>query len=63
VIFYHSPEQQKAAEEAKARHQKEFRQPIVTDIVEAQPFYRAEEYHQQYLEKRGLSSCHISTPH
>jgi len=62
VIFYHSPEQQKAAEDAKARHQKDSRNPIVTEIIESRPFYRAEEYHQQYLEKRGLSSCHISTP-
>ena len=62
VIFYHSPEQQKAAEDAKARHQKDSRNPIVTEIIESRPFYRAEEYHQQFLEKRGLSSCHISTP-
>ena len=33
--------------------------PIVTEIVPAQTFWRAEEYHQQYLEKRGLSHCHI----
>jgi peptide-methionine (S)-S-oxide reductase len=61
VIFYHSPAQQveatasKAALEAAGR----YRRPIVTQIVPAGPFYRAEEYHQQYLEKRGLSSCHI----
>jgi peptide-methionine (S)-S-oxide reductase len=61
VIFYHTPEQQAAAEAsrdaeaASGRH----RRRIVTVIEPAQTFYRAEEYHQQYLEKRGLSSCHI----
>jgi peptide-methionine (S)-S-oxide reductase len=61
VIFYHSPEQQAEAEasreaEAASGHH---RRPIVTVIEPAQTFYRAEEYHQQYLEKRGLSSCRI----
>ena len=61
VIFFHSPEQQVAAvasrdaEAASGRHLR----PIVTVIEPARTFYRAEEYHQQYLEKRGLSSCHI----
>ncbi len=55
AIFYHDPEQQTAARisqeklEASGRHQS----PIVTEIVPATTFYRAEEYHQQYLEKRG----------
>ena len=35
------------------------RRPIVTQIMPAQTFYRAEDYHQQYLEKRGLSTCKI----
>jgi len=59
VIFYHSPEQQAEAEASKlaleASHR--FRRPIVTQIVPAAPFYRAEEYHQRYLEKRGLATC------
>jgi peptide-methionine (S)-S-oxide reductase len=61
VIFYHTPEQQAAAEASKAALERSgrYRRPIVTQIVPAQTFYRAEEYHQQYLEKRGLSTCRI----
>lgn len=61
VIFYHTPEQQVAAEASKQKQEASgrFRRPIVTQIVPAAPFYRAEEYHQQYLAKRGRSSCHI----
>jgi peptide-methionine (S)-S-oxide reductase len=39
--------------------EKRFSKPIVTHVVPAQSFWRAEEYHQKYLEKRGLASCHI----
>jgi peptide-methionine (S)-S-oxide reductase len=61
VIFYHTPEQRLAAEESKAEQEKNrrFRRPIVTQIEPAPKFYRAEEYHQRYLEKRGLSHCSI----
>src|SRR3982750_1883203 len=61
VIFYHSPEQQAAAEASKARLEKSgrFKNPIVTFIQPAPRFYRAEEYHQRYLEKRGLAHCAI----
>jgi len=61
VIFYHTPEQQAEAEASKAAlaASGKYRKPIVTQIVPAEAFYRAEEYHQQYLEKRGLSTCHI----
>jgi peptide-methionine (S)-S-oxide reductase len=61
VIFTHSPEQEAAAKASLAAlgAEKRFRRPIVTQIVPAGPFYRAEEYHQQYLEKRGLASCHL----
>jgi peptide-methionine (S)-S-oxide reductase len=61
AIYYHSPEQQAAAEASKQRLTDEgrFRRPIVTEITPAATFWKAEEYHQQYLEKRGLSTCHI----
>ena len=61
VVFYHSPEQQQQAESSKQKLEQSgrFRKPVVTQIVPAQTFYRAEDYHQQYLAKRGLSHCHI----
>jgi len=59
AIFFHSPEQQQAAEASKAAAKERISRPIVTEISEASTFYRAEEYHQQYLEKRGLGSCHL----
>lgn len=61
VIFYHTPEQREAAEASKAALEQsgKWKRPIVTQIVPAEPFYRAEDYHQQYLAKRGLSNCHI----
>jgi len=61
VIFYHSPEQKAAAEESKAALAKSgrFNREIVTQIESAPKFFRAEEYHQRYLEKRGLSHCAI----
>ncbi len=61
AIFYQSEEQRAAAEASKSALEREgrYRRPIVTEITPAGTFYRAEEYHQQYLEKRGLSSCHI----
>ncbi len=61
AIFYHTPQQQAAADASKRRLEEsgKLKRPIVTQIVPAAEFYRAEEYHQQYLEKRGQSSCHI----
>lgn len=61
VIFYHSPEQKAAAEAFKQRlaDAGAFRRPIVTAIEPAQTFWRAEEYHQRYLEKHGRASCHV----
>jgi peptide methionine sulfoxide reductase msrA/msrB len=59
VIFYYTPAQKTAAEASKAKLEASghFKRPIVTQIVPAPEFYRAEEYHQRYLEKRGQRSC------
>ena len=61
AVFYHSPGQKAAAETVIARLTAEHRfvKPIVTQVVPAETFWRAEEYHQKYLEKRGVASCHI----
>ncbi len=61
AIFFHTPEQEAAARASKEQLERAgaFRRPIATEIVPATQFWRAEEYHQQYLEKRGLASCHI----
>jgi peptide-methionine (S)-S-oxide reductase len=59
AIFYHRPEQQAAASASKEQLQKSgrYKRPIVTQIIPAVRFFPAEDYHQQYLEKRGLSHC------
>ena len=61
AVFFRTPEQQAAALAAKARlaASGRYRRPIATEITPASAFYRAEDYHQQYLEKRGLATCHI----
>lgn len=61
AIFFHSPEQEAAALASRADLQASgrFRRPIATEILPAGPFYPAEEYHQQYLAKRGMRGCHI----
>ncbi len=62
VIFYHSEDQKEKAEESKAALQRSPRfqdKDIVTEISAAETFYPAEEYHQQYLRKRGLDACHL----
>jgi peptide methionine sulfoxide reductase msrA/msrB len=59
AIFVHSPEQRRVAEEVKAKAQAKWKRPIVTEIVEAGPFWSAEEYHQKYLIKNpGGYTCH-----
>jgi peptide-methionine (S)-S-oxide reductase len=57
VIFFHDTEQQEIAARSKAQEQDRHRKPVVTLVEPAQTFYAAEDYHQQYLEKRGRSSC------
>lgn len=59
AIFVHDDEQRRAAEAAIERAQPKFAKPIVTSIEPAQTFWRAEDYHQKYLEKRGMKSCHV----
>lgn len=61
AIFFHTPEQESAANSSKEALEKSGRwaKKIVTQIGPATTFYEAEDYHQQYLEKRGMASCHI----
>jgi peptide-methionine (S)-S-oxide reductase len=59
AIFFHTPEQESAAKASKEKMQAGYKKKIVTEITPASEFYRAEDYHQQYLEKRGLAHCSI----
>jgi peptide-methionine (S)-S-oxide reductase len=61
VIFYHSPEQQASANASKEKLDKSvrFNRPIVTQVEPAPTFWRGEEYHQRYLQKRGQAHCAI----
>ena len=61
AIFYHTPQQEAAARASKDKLNSSgrFKRPIVTEITPASEFCIAEEYHQQYVAKRGGSSCHI----
>lgn len=61
AIFYHDDEQKQTAVDSltKLEASGKYRRPIVTEITQASNFYIAEDYHQQYLEKRGLSTCKI----
>ncbi len=61
VVFYHSAEQESQARAAKQDLERSgvYKSPVVTEIVPVGEFWRAEEYHQQYLEKRGLAHCSL----
>jgi len=61
VVFYHSPEQKAQAESARTalEQSRKFPRPIVTQIEPAPTFWRAEDYHQKYLQKRGQTHCAI----
>jgi peptide-methionine (S)-S-oxide reductase len=61
AIFYHTPDQEAAARTSLERLKRtgRFHMLIVTEIVPAKEFYRAEEYHQRYFEKHGIAACHI----
>ncbi len=63
AIFFHSPEQEAEAKASKGNLDKSgrYRKPIATQVVPATTFYEAEDYHQQYLEKRGMATCHIKS--
>ena len=52
-IYFYTPEQEKVARESLEEHQKKLNRKIVSEILPAKKFYRAEEYHQQYLAKGG----------
>lgn len=58
AIFYFNEEQRATAKKVAADAQKNFKEPIVTQILPASPFYKAEAYHQKYTEKTGRGMCH-----
>ena len=59
AIYFHTEQQRQQAIVSKEMHQKKLKKKIVTQIAPAATFFKAEEYHQQYLAKRGLGTCHI----
>jgi peptide-methionine (S)-S-oxide reductase len=59
AVFFHTPEQEATARASKERVQSGSRKEVVTEITPAAEFWPAEEYHQRYLEKRGLATCAI----
>ncbi len=59
VVFFHSDEQRETAAAVKERVAERFDRPVVTELEPAAEFWRAEEYHQQYLVKRGMATCRI----
>jgi peptide-methionine (S)-S-oxide reductase len=61
AVFFNNPEQETAARASRDKLQQsgKYKRPIVTEITPASEFYEAEEYHQQYFEKRGVSHCRV----
>ncbi|MAV37691.1 MAG: peptide-methionine (S)-S-oxide reductase [Planctomycetaceae bacterium] len=59
AVYYHSPQQQTTALASKESCQERYDRPIATEVAPAVVFWMAEDYHQQYLEKRGQASCHV----
>ena len=59
AVFFHTPEQEKAALASRERIQAESRRPVVTEVTAASEFHPAEEYHQRYLDKRGEAACRV----
>ena len=59
AIFYLTDDQKTTAEKVLTESRKDFKNPVVTEVTPAGPFYRAEEYHQKYAEKTGVGMCHI----
>ena len=58
AIFFQDSQQEAAAIQSKEKNAGRFPSPIVTEITAASKYYIAEDYHQKYLEKRGMGSCH-----
>lgn len=59
AIFYSNDEQKKQAENSRNRIQAKYKDKVVTQIAPLGPFYKAEEYHQRFYEKHGISSCPV----
>ena len=61
VIFFHTQEQKELSEKAIARfeEEKKYTNPVITQVLKYEQFYKAEDYHQQYVEKGGAAACHI----
>jgi peptide-methionine (S)-S-oxide reductase len=60
AIFFHEPEQERLALATRDLEQASLVKPIVTEIVPATTFYRAEEYHQRYFERSGYTACGVT---